>query len=105
MPLVRPPRRGCSPARLKLPSRRFGSCSLNGAPIGCPATGFFVARFEPPAFRDALVFLATLCLLSRIRHSAAHHPTIRRQPNRATLMPSALIVPGHYVRGANKKAD
>src|SRR4051794_15524946 len=30
MPLVRPPMRACSPAPVKLPSRRLGSCSLPG---------------------------------------------------------------------------
>src|SRR6188474_986555 len=34
IPAVRLPRLGCSPAPLKLPRRRFGSCSLKGAPVG-----------------------------------------------------------------------
>ena len=33
MRLVRPPIRECAPAAVKLPRRRFGSCSLNGAPL------------------------------------------------------------------------
>src|SRR3954471_21138488 len=98
MPLVRPPRRACSPAPLKLPNLRFGSCSLNGAPIGCPATGFFVARFDPPAFLDALVFLATLCLLVQSTALCRTLVNNSRQQNQATPMPRL------YPLTRNKKA-
>jgi hypothetical protein len=66
---VRLPRRGCSPAPLKFPSRRFGSCSLNGAPFeGLPArlfdarplALFFVLAFSDFGLPDffAMIFIS-----------------------------------------------
>jgi len=59
IPLVRPPLRACSPVPVNCPSRRFGSCSLKGAPTSFFACGNFTSRFRTSAFRPGVDFLAT----------------------------------------------
>src|SRR6187431_3701292 len=59
MPLVRPPCRGCSPAPPKFPSRRFGSCSLAGAPFTFFFTSFLGARVLVTGLLLGFAFLAT----------------------------------------------